>query len=781
MKKLLFMILLVSATPLFAQRTASNPLGGNLAVQDAGTCSTAGSFLWQVLPSNASTTTINLSGTFSGTVTVRESNNGGGSWTTAGTQTTVGTSSYATNGFTDICADVTTYTSGTIGVTISTGLNTGPQGPAGPAGNGGGITSVAVLPVTCTPGVTVNVILSVPPFGEYECKRLNTFTKMDKMGSISPYDYGAKGGWKYSYNCTFVNTSATINCTGGSTDVTFQCPGGTYPCTTATPGCSVPSPTCDAGKIEFGDSLACNGVGLNCIAAGSGVTVVPQGTITTVNSATQIVVSLAATASCTPGVTPVCPFAYGPVDDTTALNNAANAAWNGGMNCYDLHLPTDTFAFSAALFITATGNACGEGSTGGWGGDLNSIGPVLSGDGPSASVLIPLPSFNFATCTGNLNACIFGVGNGHAHDFSVNGLGQNLQGTTHNNSLFVLFGSNGAACSGGFAGWNLSFSGWGLQSSSLIGFNYGQGGCNDPSVWNVNVEMFGSQPCSINLTNNAVSAYTLLCFGSTGPVITFQGGNIFNSYSSEFAGNLASNGNTVVMGSNTTWNSKGDIIATEFGAGINNSTLVANGGSNNTINLDGDFVQLVNQNSAAQMFFLNSAPTNLHLRNTTLSSQSGVNNHLFTTSAAGNNIYDDGGNTFVQGGAANSITAGTWFGSGSVTGVAQTAANITPTSGFGTGCATAGQCISAITGASQLEQFTVTYGTGPTSPQVITIVFPTPFQVVPICSMSDVGGTNAFPTSIVTTTCTATGASFTITNTPVATSTDILQVRAVVP
>ena len=78
MKRLLFILALLCVSPLArAQRTASNPLGGNLSVQDAGTCSTNNSFLWQTLPVTAATTTLNLAGTFSATVTVRESNNGG--------------------------------------------------------------------------------------------------------------------------------------------------------------------------------------------------------------------------------------------------------------------------------------------------------------------------------------------------------------------------------------------------------------------------------------------------------------------------------------------------------------------------------------------------------------------------------------------------------------------------------------------------------------------------------------------------------------------------------
>jgi hypothetical protein len=138
MRKIALLALIIFLATLLAAQapnnpTSSNPLGGNLTVQDAGTCSTAGSFLWQRLPTNASTTTVNLSGTFSGTITVRESNNGGASWTTAGTQTSVGTSTYVTNGFTDICADLTTFTSGNFGVTLTTGVGVGV--PALPGGS----------------------------------------------------------------------------------------------------------------------------------------------------------------------------------------------------------------------------------------------------------------------------------------------------------------------------------------------------------------------------------------------------------------------------------------------------------------------------------------------------------------------------------------------------------------------------------------------------------------------------------------------------------------------
>jgi len=155
MKKLLLLLLLFPSLAL-AQRNNSNPLGANLSVQDAGTCSTTGSFAWQILPNNAATTTVNLAGTFTATVTFRLSNNGGGTWITSSTSTTAGTTSIATNGFTDICADVTAFTSGTVNVTISTGLNTGPVGPAGPAGGA----NVSASAVPGSPGINAVPITS---------------------------------------------------------------------------------------------------------------------------------------------------------------------------------------------------------------------------------------------------------------------------------------------------------------------------------------------------------------------------------------------------------------------------------------------------------------------------------------------------------------------------------------------------------------------------------------------------------------------------------------------
>jgi len=189
---------------------------------------------------------------------------------------------------------------------------------------------------------------------------------------------------------------------------------------------------------------------------------------------------------------------------------------------------------------------------------------------------------------------------------------------------------------------------------------------------------------------------------------------------------------------------------------------------------------LVNTGNAADQAIGMAANAVVHLRGMQ-NIQGGATFGAFFCSNATDQIWDDGGNTLTGSATGNGCTAANFYGSPSITGVALAASNLTPTSGFGTGCATAGQCMSAVSGNSQRAQFTVTYGTTPSSPQVLTVTFPTPFWATPLCSLIDVGGTNAFPTSITTTTCTPTGASFTIVNTPVGGSTDIFQLSASKP
>lgn len=146
MKRLLLLFLL-TASSAFAQNSAT----GNISASSTNCTSVASSCVWeQPLPVNANISTIAITGTFSATLLVEESNNGGLTWATAATLSSAGTTTYNTNGFTDIRVRCSAFTSGSAAVTISTGLNTGLQGPPGPAG--GGVSSVSSIPGQ--PGLT---------------------------------------------------------------------------------------------------------------------------------------------------------------------------------------------------------------------------------------------------------------------------------------------------------------------------------------------------------------------------------------------------------------------------------------------------------------------------------------------------------------------------------------------------------------------------------------------------------------------------------------------------
>jgi hypothetical protein len=105
---LLALFLLATGGSLFAQNAAPI-VGGNTSAQSTK-CSTSFNCVWEsTLPSNAGTTTVNIAGTFSATLLVEESNNGGQTWSTAAKLSSTGTTTYSTNGFTDIRVRCSAY------------------------------------------------------------------------------------------------------------------------------------------------------------------------------------------------------------------------------------------------------------------------------------------------------------------------------------------------------------------------------------------------------------------------------------------------------------------------------------------------------------------------------------------------------------------------------------------------------------------------------------------------------------------------------------------------
>lgn len=132
-------------------------------------------------------------------------------------------------------------------------------------------------------------------------------------------------------------------------------------------------------------------------------------------------------------------------------------------------------------------------------------------------------------------------------------------------------------------------------------------------------------------------------------------------------------------------------------------------------------------------------------------------------------VFDQGGNA-AAGGAGVLSGAGALFGSASITGIAQTAANITPSTGWGTSGA-AGNGVSAVSGSSQLMQFTITAAGVPTLNPTVAVVFPVAFLSATnlICSAAIDGSLGSLTSgSLTTSAITTTGLTLTASGTPTA-------------
>lgn len=749
MKKLLLALLMILAFSRYAYGQQigvySNPQGGNLTAAGA-TCATVNACTWQKIPITASTTTVTITGTFSATLIIETSADGGNTFTTQSSQTAPAVVTFASNSFTDVRVRCSAFVSGSAAVNIQTGLN-GITPNGGSSSSGSSFTQVTTLPATCTPGTTAPVILNLNgrSFGPFFCSATNVFTPDNTAQKISPLSFGAKFDVKFSGNCTFT-ISTTVNCTGG--DIAFT--------------------SADIGKIEFGTTgtTQINSNQLNSVLA------IAQGTITAVNSATQVVVSIASTANCTPSSTTACTFAYGTQDDATAINLAATAAFNtAGATCAMEFPAGAAFIGTSVLNGQSTNQCMGSSPNSGVLADTTSTGPVVNGQGPGATTLVLLPSFNFASCTtgSGSTSCNGTTPNLHIYNFAVNGL-QNPVGGTHAVTLWeAIGGSGGGVCDGGVTVWNMSFSNFGLTAAnSLNGFGFGSQSCNDSTMWNVNVSSFGAIPCVWNGAGNTNNAYGLLCFGASSYVFGLRGtaNSILNTYGSQFLTVMNNNVATISCGGSIgqTWNSTGDL----FGPSVNSSGLtvtsvaICNAGSAN-MNFDRATMAIpTTTTGTSQIFFLNASNV-VHMRNSVVTA-TGTNNR-FINLGAGDTFFDDGGNTIKNGTVANTITGG-YFGSASVTGV-------TPAgSAFGiSACGTTAAPTVAAGSTTRAGSITLTIAGGPVTACTITYTFPatslSPFMVAPSkATLTGQGGTvAAFPTSITRGAVSTTSAAWTINGT----------------
>lgn len=450
--------------------------------------------------------------------------------------------------------------------------------------------------------------------------------------TVSPYAYGAKGGVKYIYDAGYTNALP---------DVT--------------------SPNADAGwtaadasqnKIIFGTQMSNIGSQI-----GNGL-LTAQNTIATFVSATHITMSGNANATCAAATTVLCTAVWGAQDDTTAINNAVAAAMgtsNPG-KCQALEIPSDAFFISgpiANLSGTQLSSACG-----GWtsssatsGIDTTQTGPEIFGQGPGNSIFVPLPSYSFAGCG---TGCNFTIPNLELHDLGIYGFGQTLSTSPQSVSFVQLAGSNGGGSCTGSTGFNLTFAGYGVQSTGSVGLNLGALACGDPVYTNIVVEQFGKTNCQFN-SSGIVDYTAIMCFGAPGIVLSItcsNGVNIVNTNGGTYTDLLA--GGATVEQAGCQWNSNGDAI--QLGPGGTGATIFENGAVAEVANLTGD--DLGNTNCTGCEYFLltPSVPgTVLHVKNTQFQ-LTGALSQLFSANGTAVKYFDDDGNTYTLPGTASTFT-----------------------------------------------------------------------------------------------------------------------------
>lgn len=122
MRRFLACFLLIASlafvSPAFAQKSNGETVVGALTAADSGACSGSTSCVWMTFPAYMFpfNTTVAVSGTWAGTLTIQGNN--GGVWTTIGTTTSNETVTTWPTQYTDVRVLETAYTSGTANVTI---------------------------------------------------------------------------------------------------------------------------------------------------------------------------------------------------------------------------------------------------------------------------------------------------------------------------------------------------------------------------------------------------------------------------------------------------------------------------------------------------------------------------------------------------------------------------------------------------------------------------------------------------------------------------------------
>ena len=447
---------------------------------------------------------------------------------------------------------------------------------------------------------------------------------------------------------------------------------------------------------------------------------IPLGTIVSVDSTTQIHVSTTSTAACTSTAAALnCILEIGPVDDTASLQ----AAWAATIAaCGTLVLPATTMFVSAGIIDTtnnsANGGACGDSGA----NNAAPVGTTVVGQGSSSSILAVLPGFNATSCNGSAGAelgCFFTMAGANSES------GQSLRG-------FSIFGG-GAGASNGATHWVMQLGndtvmrdvkviGWKGIDFCIRNFPNAIPGIMDHVVMNSCggvSELYGN--ASGVMTNSVIAGSgnetsSLAQFNGNQGAYFYLAGNSWKSPASTKPVILVNVGTRLAI--------EGDFPVTSTVGFIQNFGVV-----------HAKNIPFVSINSGQIGFKTESGGSTFvsdtHVLNT---SQLGT----AVSVAAGGSFFDECGIDWGHVNTPYSIS-GNYFGSCSVTGTNLVAGNLVPSANWGSGAA-----ISVPLGDSQNFSFTLTNGSATVGASpTIAFTYPTPFAKTPICTIQQLGGTQA--------------------------------------
>lgn len=536
-------------------------------------------------------------------------------------------------------------------------------------------------------------------------------------------------------NCVFANWDAhyVYDATSTST-TTVTCPNSDCNFTGTDP---LGRQIAKVGQIVFMTSNSLNG-SLVC----------GQTTIASVDSATQIHI----TSACSSSVSATGVLVWGD-DDTTNLN----AAW-AAAKCGTVQMPAtpggDTSPggsanalFQSALFTTTP--SCTTIAT--------FQGPSLYGGSVTGTFLIATPNFNWSSCTGGASSvsCVGGVINGSYKQFTIWGGGYNTGGTSGKSEFQLNSGTRAqdvdivgwcAECAGVVGAQHNSINGWFSEGGAI---QAGTTACESTAIQT----MWMGNDCDVAQQAGTVYAFRVLS-GATS--LTINNGYIPRGSSSATSFGMECDGTCVSMLDTLGYNP--GMGTAGLGVGTNGRAYLFN-------TLDD-----VSGAASTTAIYETSTGGKVYLEGSTIKGGSSGQD-IFMTDAT-DQIYDQGGNSFLGTTHVGNSGTGQIIGATSMTGTLLTAAKTVLSANFGTGAA-----ISAVKGYNSPISFTITNGSSSTGASpTITYTFPTPYLVAPLfCNATQVGGTNATGTFSAGTP-SATSVVFTYSLTPTASDTELVQV-----